>query len=100
MIAWPPGAAAQQRDAPDERALQRPAARSHVISVLGRRRGGSSAGVTRLYETFGLVISVLVMGVAIYAVPLPGSLILLTAAALGAVMAIIRIRRSKADQCD
>ena len=44
-------------------------------------------------ELFSLVVALLVMALAVYAVPFPGSLILLGAVALGALLAKRWIRR-------
>jgi hypothetical protein len=49
--------------------------------------------VSRLYGPALIVIAVIVMCLAIYALPFPGNLVLLGAVALGAVIAAAMIRR-------
>jgi len=49
--------------------------------------------MSKLYGPAQLLIAVLVMCLAIYAVPFPGSLILIGAVVLGAVWALLRLRR-------
>jgi hypothetical protein len=49
--------------------------------------------VSGLYEPSLVVITILIMALAVYAVPFPGNLLLFGAAAVGVVIALSRIRR-------
>jgi hypothetical protein len=69
---------------------------------LGRRVGASEehgVDVSRVYGPGLLLVAILIMGLAIYAVPYPGNLLLLSAGALGAVIAAAMIlRRTRAHE--
>jgi hypothetical protein len=52
--------------------------------------------VSSYYGTSLLIITILLMALAVYAVPFPGNLLLLGAASLGAVVAWIKIRQKNA----
>jgi hypothetical protein len=49
--------------------------------------------MSRLYQPFLFVMVLLVMSLAVYSVPFPGSLMLLAAVALAAAWAVSRIRK-------
>ena len=49
--------------------------------------------MSRLYGPAQLLIAILVMGLAVYAVPYPGSLVLIGAVVLGVAWALFRLGR-------
>ena len=68
-----------------------------AFSTRQRHRSSREMQWHTLYCPAQLLIAVLVACLAIYAVPFPGSLILLGAAVLGAVWALIRLRRREGE---